>query len=55
MQQELYDGLKMWEPTLLTQVDIQVAELSMQELRRVISVQEGSLVEYQGRASLEDE
>lgn len=55
MHQELYDGLQMWDSTLMTQIDIQVAELSMKELRRIISIQDGSVVEYQGRDLVEDE
>lgn len=41
MQQDLYDGLKMWDVTMLTFIDIQVAEFSMLEFRKVINLQEG--------------
>jgi hypothetical protein len=29
MQQELYQGLRMWEPSLLTHIDIQVQDLCL--------------------------
>lgn len=55
MQQELYDSLKMWDTSLMTNIDIQVAELSLIELKKVICFLEGSAVEYEGRQYVEDE
>lgn len=45
----------MWDPSLMTLIDTQVATRSMDELRKVISYQDGSLVEYKGRELVEDE
>lgn len=55
MQQELYDTLKCWEPVMMVHVDIQVAEQSMKEIKRILSIQDGTKVEYAGRELIEDE
>ena len=39
----------------MTQIDIQVAELGLEELRRVQNFMDGSKTEYRGREFLEDE
>ena len=39
----------------MTYIDIQVAECSIQEYRRMIKIMEGSEVEYSGRQYFEDE
>jgi hypothetical protein len=55
MQQELYDSLKVWDVTLMTQIDIQVAELCLEDLRLQIKIQEGQEPSYEGRQYVEDE
>lgn len=45
----------MWDTSLLTQIDIQVAEMAIKEYHNVIRIMEGGEVEYQGRALVEDE
>jgi len=37
MQQELYDTIKIFDPTMMTHIDIQVVEQSTKELQRVMS------------------
>lgn len=41
VQNELYDGLQMWDSTLLTQIDIIVAELALKEFQHGIKISEG--------------
>lgn len=45
----------MHEPTLMTQIDIQVAEFGLEEIRNVQNFMCGQKVEYAGRELLEDE
>lgn len=39
----------------MTLIDIQVTDLCLQEFKRVLSFQDGTQTEYQGRAIVEDE
>ena len=55
VQQELYDALKPYDTSIMTYIDIQVAELSIEEYRKVLKYMEGSEVEYVGRQYFEDE
>ena len=45
----------MWDTTLMTQIDIQVAEFGIEEIRRVQNFMSGKKIEYEGRELLEDE
>ena len=45
----------MWDTTLMTQIDIQVAEFGIEEIRRVQNFMSGTKIEYEGRELLEDE
>lgn len=45
----------MWEPTMLTQIDTVVAELTLEEFHKNISMQDGSVVDYKGHLLVEDE
>ncbi len=53
--QELYDALKPYDPTVMTYIDSQVAQYALKEFYRVIKIQEGGEVEYEGRQYVEDE
>ena len=44
----------MWEPSLLTAIDTQVAEVSLREFRECVSILEGDKTEYEGRQLFED-
>ena len=55
VRQELYESLTPWNDSLMTHIDIQVYEEQLQELRKVISIYDGTTVEYQGRDLIEDE
>ena len=52
---EIYDSLKPWDPTLMTFIDTEVCGKALEELRKVIRIHEGSIVEYPGREYVEDE
>ena len=49
MAQDMYDSLKMWDTTLMTHIDIQLAEITMKEFQIVTKIMEGSETEYEGR------
>ena len=49
VQQELYDALKPHDNSIMTYIDMHVAECSIQEYRRVLKFMDGSEVEYTGR------
>ena len=49
MQQELYDVLKPYEPTVMTYIDSHAAKYALAEFRKVLQFMEGADVEYEGR------
>lgn len=55
VQQELYDTLKPYDPTVMTYIDSQVSVKALAEFRRVVKIMEGAEVEYEGRQYVEDE
>ena len=55
IQQELYDALKPYDPTVMTYIDVHVAKFALQEFRKIIKFMDGSETEYEGRQYVEDE
>jgi len=53
--QELYDTLKPYDPSIMSCIDTAVYSKAIQEYRRLIEIQEGNEVEYDGREYVEDE
>jgi hypothetical protein len=53
--QELYDTLKPYDPSIMSCIDTAVYSKAIQEYRRLIEIQGGNEVEYDGREYVEDE
>ena len=55
IQQELYDALQPYDPTIMTYIDSHVAKFALEEFHKVIKFMEGAETEYEGRQYVEDE
>lgn len=54
-QEELYDALKPYDPTVMTYIDAHVSKIAIEEFHKVLKIMEGAETEYAGRQYVEDE
>jgi hypothetical protein len=53
--QELCDSLKPYNYQIMTLIELEFTKAALDEFHNVIKIQEGSVVEYEGREFIEDE